>query len=513
VPLVSSFWLSTKPGKEAWVEPVIEGKNYRFEVRVGKPRDKNVVDAGTKLGRGANFRCLLSQSPLSQDHIRGEFQAKRASARLMAIVAEGVRGRVYLSPQQEHEAVAESAKPKWVPEAEMNQDCKDLVSGRGYGFKKWHQIFTPRQLVALTTFSDLVAEAREKIATDAAAAATLADDKRPLREGGRGHIAYSEAVSVYLGIALSRLTNSLNSLSLWSTSREQTVNLFSRQAIPMVWDYPEINPTAGAAGDYSIACDSIARAMDGVPASETNEGVAYQHDAASNSFVERSVLISSDPPYYDNISYADLSDFFYVWMRPPLHNVFPALFATVVVPKAEELVAASYRHGSYGNAEKFFLQGMTRAMQGMAKRSAEAFPVTLYYAFRQSEQHSEGISSTGWETFLDAVLEAGLGVNGTWPMRTERPTGVKVATNALASSIVMVCRPRPADAPMTTRKDFLAALRKELPPALRHLQRGNIAPVDLAQASIGPGMAVFLALQPDSGDRRQADDGADGASS
>ncbi|HPP29284.1 MAG TPA: DUF1156 domain-containing protein, partial [Phycisphaerae bacterium] len=493
VPLVSSFWLSTKPGKEAYIEPVIEGKSYRFEVRVGKPRDKSVVDAGTKLSRGANFRCLLSQSPLSDDHIRGEFQAKRASARLMAIVAEGVRGRVYLSPQQEHEAVAESAKPMWVPEADMNQDCRDLVSGRGYGFKKWHEIFTPRQLVALTTFSDLVAEAREKIAKDAAAATTLDDDDKPLRNGGRGSRAYAEAVSVYLAFALSKQADLGNSLCRWESVAQCPRQLFGRQAIPMVWDYAEGNPLGDSSGAWSVFIDGIAKAISKnfQNVSPLALGFAQQADAAAQT-ISRDKIISTDPPYYDNIGYADLSDFFYVWMRRTLHGSYPSLFSTVMVPKAEELVATPYRHGSRGAAEQFFMSGMTLALRALSEQANSEYPIAVYYAFKQAEDSDSGIASTGWETFLDAILQSGLLLNGTWPLRTENSSRlVGQSTNALASSIVLICRPRPADAPMTTRKDFLAALRKELPPALRHLQRGNIAPVDLAQASIGPGMAVF----------------------
>lgn len=489
VPLVSSFWLSTKAGKETWVEPVIEGKSYRFEVRFGKQPNKSVVNAGTKLGRGANFRCLLSQSPLSDDHIRGEFQAKRASARLMAIVAEGVRGRVYLSPQQEHEAVAESAKPKWVPEADMNQDCRDLVSGRGYGFKKWHEIFTPRQHVALTTFSDLVAEAREKIAKDAAATATLDDDARPLRDGGAGALAYAEAVSVYLAMSVSKMSDAQSSLCRWKPSMDQSIATFGRQALPMVWDFSEANVFGNMAGDPLVSLRNMMRVVDLLPTLPS--GSAVQADAQTQT-LSKGAIVSTDPPYYDNIGYADLSDFFYVWLRPLLKEVYPQLFGTLLVPKNEELVASAYRHGSRDQAESFFLDGMTAAIHRLAEQAHSISPVTIYYAFKQAERDIDGAASTGWETFLEAVIRAGFAISGTWPMRTELANKIiGINANMLASSIVLVCRPRPADAPMMTRKDFIATLRRELPPALRHLQRGNIAPVDLAQASIGPGMAVF----------------------
>jgi putative DNA methylase len=490
VPLVSSFWLSSKAGKETYIEPMIEGKSYRFEVRVGKPRDKATVDAGTKLSRGANFRCLLSQSPLSTDYIRGEFQAKRAGVRLMAIVAEGVRGRVYLSPQQEHEDVAASAKPHWLPEADMNQDCRDLVSGRGYGFTKWHEIFTTRQLVALTTLSDLVAEAMILVGQNAEVADVLPKDTSPLRDGGIGPTAYSEAVGTYLGLAVDKATDYNTTLVVWSPTRDQAKSTFARQALPMVWDFAEINQLARAAGDFGVSIEGGIRFLEHHGANAP--GFVTQANAAVQT-ISKSKIVSTDPPYYDNIGYADLSDFFYIWLRRSLREVFPDLFSTLTVPKAEELGASAYRHGSREKAERFFLDGMTHAMHRLAEQANAAFPLTIYYAFKQSESESDlGTASTGWETFLDAMIFAGLSICGTWPMRTERGSrSIGIGTNALSSSIVLVCRPRLADAQVTTRKDFVTALRRELPPALRHLQHSNIAPVDLAQASIGPGMAVF----------------------
>ena len=356
-----------------------------------------------------------------------------------------------------------------------------------YGMIKWRDLFTPRQLVALTTFSDLACEARARVERDAIVAG-LPDDSTPLRDGGTGATAYAEAVGVYLGIAVSRTTNTINALAVWSQSREQSVNLFSRQAIPMVWDYPEVNPFGGAAGDFGATTTSVGKTISS--ALELTARVS-QADAQTEEFSTAKV-VSTDPPYYDNIGYADLSDFFYVWLRHSLRSVFPDLFATLAVPKAEELVATPYRHGSKGEAETFFLNGMGKAMQRLAEQAHPGFPVTIYYAFKQSEKKGDGgTASTGWETFLAAVIRSGFALSGTWPMRTERPSGVKTGTNALASSIVLVCRKRPQDAPLATRREFVAALKSELPVALAHLQRGNIAPVDLAQAAIGPGMAIY----------------------
>ena len=486
VPLASTFMLSTKKGKEAYVEPVIEDGGYRFTVKVGKPPDAAVAKAGTKLSRGANFQCLMSGTPIAGDYIKAEGRAGRMGTRLMAIVAEGDRGRVYLSPTRKQEAMARKAEPAWNPEVAMPENPR-WFSPPLYGLTTYGDLFTPRQLVALTTFSDLVTEARARVRRDAIAAG-LPDDNRPLRSGGTGATAYSEAVGVYLGLAVSRTTNTINALAVWSQSREQSVNLFSRQAIPMVWDYPEVNPFGGAAGDFGATTTSVGKTISS--ALELTARVS-QADAQTEEFSTARV-VSTDPPYYDNIGYADLSDFFYVWLRRSLKPLFPELFATLAVPKAEELVATPYRHGSKDAAEAFFLDGMTRAMRRLAEQAHPGFPVTIYYAFKQSEKKGDGgTASTGWETFLAAVIRSGFALSGTWPTRTERPSGVKTGTNALASSIVLVCRKRPQDAPLATRREFVTALKTELPTALAHLQRGNIAPVDLAQAAIGPGMAVY----------------------
>ena len=486
VPLASTFMLSTKKGKEAYVEPVIEGRGYRFSVKVGKPLDPVAAKAGTKLSRGANFQCVMSGTPMTGDYIKAEGRAGRMGARLMSIVAEGDRGRVYLAPISDHERSARQAKPAWSPNETLPNDPRAIWCPL-YGLTTFGDLFTPRQLVALTAFSDLVTEARSRVERDAIVAG-LPDDSTPLRDGGTGAKAYADAVGVYLGLAVSRTTNTINALAVWSQSREQSVNLFSRQAIPMVWDYPEVNPFGGAAGDFGATTTSVGKTISS--ALELTARVS-QADAQTEEFSTARV-ISTDPPYYDNVGYADLSDFFYVWLRRSLRSVFPDLFATLAVPKAEELVATPYRHGSKGEAETFFLNGMGKAMQRLAEQAHPGFPVTIYYAFKQSEKKGdEGTVSTGWETFLAAVIRSGFALSGTWPMRTERPSGVKTGTNALASSIVLVCRKRPQDAPLATRREFVTALKAELPMALAHLQRGNIAPVDLAQAAIGPGMAVY----------------------
>ena len=489
VPLASTFMLSTKAGKEAYVEPVIEGGGYRFTVKVGKPKDAEKAKGGTKLSRGANFACLMSGTPMAGDYIKGEGKAGRMGARLMAIVAEGTRGRVYLAPAPEHEAAARKAKPKWKPEVTISGSTQYL-GVKPYGMDRFDQLFTDRQLVALTTFSDLVGEAMEQVRRNAIQAG-LPDDPKPLRDSGTGATAYAEAVGAYLGFSVDKSTDYWSTICSWHSSKELIRNTFGRQAIPMTWDYAETNPFSASAGNAMSGVEWAGKAISIFPANLF--GSASQADAHTQS-VSADKLVSTDPPYYDNVPYADLSDFFYVWLRRSLRGVFPDLFATLAVPKAEELVAFAYRHESgKSGAEAFFLDGMTQAMHRLVLQAHPAFPVTIYYAFKQAESDNDaGTSSTGWETFLDSVVRAGFAISGTWPMRTELANRMRgMDANALASSIVLVCRQRAATAPTATRREFVAALKSELPVALRQLQEGNIAPVDLAQAAIGPGMAVY----------------------
>ena len=490
VPLASTFLLSTKKGKEAYVEPVMDGGGYRFTVKAGVPPES--AKNGTKSGSsGSPFLCLMSGVPMPFDYLRSEAKASRMGARLMAVVAEGDRSRVYLEPTEEQENIALSALPKDTPEADLPERALGFRV-QEYGMTKWRDLFTDRQLVALTTFSGLVGEARERIRADAVASG-MPDDGVPLRDGGTGEKAYAEAVGVYLAFAISKLADRGSTICTWFTERDSTRNTFARQSIPMTWDYAELNTLLSSTGSFLGAVAWTAESIAGIITMYGSSFGSGSQANATNQRVSTNSVVSTDPPYYDNIGYADLSDFFYVWLRRSLRSVFPDLFATLAVPKTDELVATPYRHGSKEKAEKFFLAGMTLAMQRLADQANLAFPVTIYYAFKQSESRGDaGVASTGWETFLDAVLRAGLGVSGTWPMRTELGNRmVGRGTNALASSIVLVCRPRPTDAPVATRREFLDALKAELPEALHQMQQGNVAPVDLAQAAIGPGMAVF----------------------
>jgi len=493
VPLASTFILSSKVGKESYVEPVVDGDSYRFTVKVGTP-PASAKDGTKAAGRGANFSCLLSQTPISGDYIKEEGKAGRMGARLMAIVAEGQRGRVYIAPTREHEVASAVANPQWKPVG----DIPTRMTGGNctpYGMTTWGDLYTPRQLIVLTTLCDLVQEAIDRLREDAKVAG-MADDGLGLEQGGSGAAAYAQAVGVYLAFAISRTADRGSTICSWDSSpkMEALRNTFGRQAIPMTWDFAEGNPFSDSSGNWTFNIEWGVKAVQLFPAMQF--GKVSQQDAQTQT-ISQNKLISTDPPYYDNIGYADLSDFFYVWLRRSLRPILPSLYATLAVPKSEELVANSHRHGSKEKAENFFLEGMTDAMHNLAELAHPAFPVTIYYAFKQAETKAEsGTSSTGWETFLAAVLKAGFALTGTWPMRTELSNRmISSGTNALASSIVLVCRPRATDAPTISRRDFIRELDTTLPDALADMTRGGInspvAPVDLSQAIIGPGMEVF----------------------
>lgn len=491
VPLAASFVLSSKKGKEAWVAPQIDGKHYRFTVKTGTPPEE--AKNGTKAARGANFFCILSGTPLDEAHIRNEFKTGKAGSRLLAIVAEGKKGRIYLPPTEEMENIAQSVQPEWQPEATL-PDNPRWFSPPLYGMQTYGSLFTPRQLLALTTFSDLIDEARTKIAADYRAAhPASADDDTPLAAGGSGAQAYADAVAVYLAFAVDKVADYWSAICSWHSSGEKMRNTFGRQAIPMVWDYAEANPFCDSSGNWIAMVDWAVKALMKFPAT----GIAHSSQAdAQTQTISQDKIISTDPPYYDNIGYADLSDFFYVWLRRNLRDIYPQLFATLATPKDDELVATPYRHGGKAEAEQFFLRGMTEAMHRLAAQAHPAFPVTIYYAFKQAETKEDATASTGWETFLQAVIRAGFAITGTWPMRTELGNRmVGQGNNALASSVVLVCRPRAADAPTASRGDFLRELKAIMPEALEAMLGGSgaspVTPVDLAQAAIGPGMEAF----------------------
>ncbi|BAV65500.1 DUF1156 domain-containing protein [Sphingobium cloacae] len=490
VPIASSFLLSSKAGKEAWIEPIVDRKAKTITYRIRKGGTKaelEVAKEGTKAGRGANFRCIMSDTAITPKHITSAGKAGHMGQTLIAIVAEGKGGRAYVAPTDRHDTLAKSGKPAWKPEQRQPNNPR-WFSPPAYGMETFGDLFTDRQLLALNTFSDLVHEARAQVEVDARAAG-LSSDLTSLCDGGSGAKAYAEAVSVYLTFGVSKATDYHSSITTWHSSREIIRNTFGRQALPMTWDFTEANIFSASTGNWRNCIEWGVKTLDALM--PRNTGLEIQHDAQSVTYPERTV-ISSDPPYYDNIGYADLSDFFFSWMKPALRPVYPEIFGVLATPKAEELVATPYRHGGKDAAEAFFLDGMSRAIANMAAQSSDLFPATIYYAFKQSEVAQDGISSTGWATFLQAVVEAGYAVVGTWPMRTEMANRmIASGTNALANSVVLVCRKKEATAEAITRAEFVRALKRELPPAIAELQVANIAPADMPQSAIGPGMGVF----------------------
>ena len=477
VPLVRSFWLSTKAGKKAWVEPVVDqtSMTYRFEVRTGNGEPH----AGTVSRNGGV--CLLTDSPMSLEYIRAEGKAGRLSARLMAIVAEGPNGRVYLPPSEDHERIAQGAKPQDAPETDLPKQALGFRV-QNYGVNNHRHLFPTRHLVALTTLCGLVGEARTRLLVDSC-----------------GDEAYANGVTTYLAFALSKGTDYWSALCSWHSSGEKMRNTFGRQALPFVWDFADCNPFSDSTGNWMACINWVWKVVEVLPAS----GQAKVDQKSADAIEQTSQFVfSTDPPYYDNVPYADLSDFFYVWLRRSLQSIYPQLLGTLLVPKAEELIAEPFRHGGKEEARSFFELGMGRVFERMRGACDRRFPTTIYYAFKQAEgeeddeEESDGSNtsraSTGWETFLQGLIDAGWQIDGTWPMRTELSNRMRgQLSNALASSIVLVCRVRMKDADTVSRRDFLTALKRELPDALRAMQKSNIAPVDLAQAAIGPGMAVF----------------------
>ena len=465
MPLVSSFWLGKKKGKERYVVPIPDGKRVRF--KIGGP--DGVPREGTVGRTGAT--CLICDTPVPLSYIRTEGKAGRIGAQLMTIVAEGKRQRYYLAPTEEHEKAANIPRPDSIPEAELPEHALGFRV-QGYGARIWADLFTHRQLTTLTTFCDLVQEARGRVLSDG------------------GETEYADAVATYLAFAVSKLADWSSSLCSWINTAEKVRHSFTRQAVSMVWDFLEVFPFSNAVGNFSTHVEWVAGCLRGVPA--TGKATVVQADAKTVS--AKQMLTTTDPPYYDNVGYADLSDFFYVWLRRSLGGVvFPEVMSTLLTPKEDELVADPFRHPGKGKANIFFENGFKQVFERIEQDTAPHFPIAVFYAFKQSETSDDGDhASTGWATLLEGMLQGGWTVTATWPMRTERSSRTRaIEANALASSVVLACRPRPADAGFTDRRGLINALREELPSALRKIEQGKIAPVDLRQAAIGPGMAVF----------------------
>ncbi len=465
MPLVKSFWLSRRAGREAYLEPMVENGKIRFEVHHGKGN----VREGTVTRTGATCIACGASVPLS--HIRHEAKDGCMGAQLIAIVAESQGGRLYLAANEEQRKIADVPIPEDVPAGDLPEKALGFRV-QAYGIIKYSQLFTNRQLTALTTFSDLLTDIREQVCTD----------------GGTKE--YSEAIVTYLAFVVDKLADYHSNICSWHASGEKLRDTFTRQAIPMVWDYAEANPFSNSSGCFDNMLEWVEKSVREMPAGIL--GQVKQHSASTHNNLHQ-VIVSTDPPYYDNIGYADLSDFFYIWLRWNLKSIYPEVFSTMLVPKKEELVATSHRFdGSQQAAKEFFEQGMSEVCRNIYHYAAQDIPLTIYYAFRQTDMDADGTASSGWETMLSAILHAGFSIHGTWPMRTEMASrALAQGTNALASSIVLVCRKRDATATTCTRKNFLRELKKELEASLAHLQVSNIAPVDMAQSAIGPGISVY----------------------
>ncbi len=503
MPLSSKFWLSTKPGKKAWVQPIIDlrAKRVAFKVCTGEPEASvsSANDLGSTLlnERGkkakASFACLACNVGRAKgEYIDNEAANRRLSFIPMAIVAEGQRDRIFMDfDSTAQDAIDVSDKlvmdptiQHSLPKEEARGTFASNAQGRTYGFHTFSDYFTSRQLITLSTFSRLVMEVRDHAVRDGAS------------------LEYADALATYLAFAVDKVSEGSNSLCTWSPlpTKLHVVSTFGRQGIAMAWDFAEANPFANSSGNFSRMVDLIASVIETNGGLGLYEGTVNQADATQvhGPSQQKAPIVSTDPPYYDNIGYADLSDFFYVWLRKSIGTIEPLLFSTLLTPKKQELIASPYRfEGSKERAKSFFEEGFRAVFTSIRKMHNADYPMSIYYAFKQSESIDEGgdhtgISSTGWETMLEGLIHTQHQVTGTWPVRTERSGGFRNKDqNVLASSIVLVCRPRPDSASITTRKDFLNCLKRELPFALRNLQKGNIAPVDLAQAAIGPGMAVF----------------------
>jgi putative DNA methylase len=498
VPLASSFVLSSKKGRETIVVPVKDPDapdGWRFTIKTGDitPAELTEAKKGTKTARGSNFICVLSGNAIAARHIKAEGKAGRIGARLMAVVAEGTRKRMYLAPTAGHAAAARVPPPA-APELEQGlpDDPRNFWTV-DYGLSRWIDLFTPRQLTALTTFSDLVSEAREKVRVDARKAQCFlhhASPDRPLASDGTGPAAYADSIVTYIAFAISKMADRGSSICTWFTERDSTRPTFARQSIPMSWDFAELNTLLTGTGSFSGAVTWTAESIESIPSLRCF-GSSVFIDAPKNNYPTKATTISTDPPYYDNIGYSDLADFFYVWLRRCLKDIHPDLFRRLLTPKAEELVATPYRHGGVEAAEKHFMDGISGALMAMREASADA-PLAVYYAFKQAEAQEDGVLSPGWAAFLQAIVQSGLQVDGTWPLRTELSNRmIASGANALASSVVLVCRRRPDEAPVATRQAFLRELKPVMKAAIEAHQKAGVPLPDRRQAAIGPGIGVF----------------------
>ena len=466
VPLVASYWLCKKPKKKVWVEPYISDKEVRFFVKSGTPSDEKEIECGNKVSRGANFVCQLSGTAITAEYVKDQGIKGKMGWKLLAIVAESKNGRKYISPKYEHENIAFSESPSWEPDFAMSRHSQ-YMSVTNYGITRWSKYFMSRPKMVLTELLSNIPEVCKDVTKD----------KK-----------YRKLIETYLTLGVSRLAGFQAMGAHWGKKVESVIPVFSMQALPMRWDTTESNPFSNSSGNFLGQIEFMVKVILKLPDSKRNIQID-QNNATEVDF--SSYVVSTDPPYYDNIPYADLSDFYYVWLRKGLKSVYPSLFETILVPKSEELVADRERHFGKEKAEKFFLNGMTTVISNIAKQGNSLIPTTLYYAYRQGEVSEVGKSSRGWSTFLQAIVDSGFQINATWPIRTEFLVGKKQNKNALSTSIILVCRPRSIDAGSITRSEFIEEIRREIRIGLKQLRDANISPTDLPQSSIGPGIGVY----------------------
>ncbi len=488
VPIASSFVLSKK--RKVIIEAIIDKTEKKIEYKIkynASANELNDAEFRIKKKKGANFICIFSNAAINSDYIKCCGKKGEIHNQLIAIVAEGEKGRVYVEPQDLHINILKKViRPE-------THDIKlpDKALGYNvqlYGFQNYSDLFFDRQLMTLKIFLDLLYEVREQVKKDAILAG-LSSEQDHLRNGGINALSISEAISVYLGFAVSKCSDYWSSICTWNNSREIMRNTFGRQAIPMTWDFAECNPFSNSSGNWMAMINWVWKVIALLPCG--GKSFIKNADAQTINY-KNNTVISTDPPYYDNISYADLSDFFYKWMKPALKLIYPDIFNFIATPKTDELVAEPYRHGGRKEAEIFFLEGMKKTIRNMAKNTSNKFPSTIYYAFKQTEIEKEGISSTGWATFLEALIQAGYSIVATWPMRTEMASRMRgLSFNALSNSIVLVCRKREDSLGVITRAEFVNQLKSELPKAIFELKQTSITPADLPQSSIGPGIAIF----------------------
>lgn len=481
MPLLHAFTLAAPPARPAWLLPGAGDGPWR----VGGPGDPS-PPPGTVTRTAA--RCLHCGTLHPLRAIRERARDGGLGQRLVCLVVRTGRGKAYAEADAVQAQRAAQVRAPGGPDTDLPEAALGFGTAN-YGLRRHRDLWTPRQLLALGTFSEQVRAIRARASADARRAGW--PDGEPLRAGGRGALAYGEAVSLYLALALDRAAARWCTFARWHRTRENVEHPFATPGLPMPWDFAEANPFAETAGGWGAAVEAVARALAAAPAAEADVPPAecVQADAASPAPGRGGMLVCTDPPYFDKVPFADTADLFYVWLRPTIGDVYPDLFRTVLTPKAEELVADPHRFGGAEAARARFRERMTASFTTL-RAAAGPHPLCVFYAFQ--ERSGAAGTAVGWEVVLESMVAAGLQVTGTWPLRTEHAQRLRTkASNTLASTIVLVCRPRPADAHRIPRREFAALLRRELPGALAALAEGGVSPADLAQAAIGPGMAVF----------------------